>query len=322
MPVSQLKESTPKGFNSPTALPETPEQAREWQEANKSWWENNPMRYDFGHQVDFAEFSREFYEEIDRRFFADAKSYLNWKQIPFDTLIDFGSLHQKDVLEIGVGNGSHAQLLAARAKTYTGIDLTQYAVDSTSERIKQFKLDKPAVKILQMDAEKLDFPDDSFDFIWSWGVIHHSSNTKQILREMRRVLRPNGQAVTMVYHRNIWNYYIFAGFFAGLIKGHLFKSGSFHQTRQTEIDGAIARFYSIAEWRKLTEEFFAVENIEIFGSKTEIIPLPRGVIKAALLKGLPDRGSRFLTNSCQLGTFLVSTLRKNKAENQASRHLF
>ena len=59
-----------------------------------------------------------------------------------------------------------------------------------------------------MDAEQLQFPDSSFDLIWTWAVIHHSSNTRRILEEMRRVLRPGGKAIVMVYHRTFWEYYV------------------------------------------------------------------------------------------------------------------
>ena len=310
MPISQLKETLPEGFDSPTALPETAEQAAAWQAANRAWWENNPMRYDFGNKVDFQEFSPEFYQEIDRRFFADVRPYLPWKKTPFEQLIDFDNLKNRDVLEIGVGNGSHAQLLATRAKTYTGIDLTDYAVRSTSERMRVRGLDGANVKVQQMDAEKMLFADRSFDFVWSWGVIHHSSNTKQILSEISRVLRPGGRAVTMVYHRSFWNYYIFSGLFGGIAKGHLFKLGSLHKTRQTEIDGALARFYSISEWNTLTSQFFEVEKTAIYGSKTELVPLPRGTVKSSIIKVMPDLFSRFVTNNCRQGTFLVSSLKK------------
>ena len=68
-----------------------------------------------------------------------------------------------------------------------------------------------------MDAEKMDFADASFDFIWTWGVIHHSSNTRQILSEMSRILRPGGRAVVMVYHRSFLYYYVFNGFFRGVL---------------------------------------------------------------------------------------------------------
>ncbi|MGD9561926.1 MAG: class I SAM-dependent methyltransferase [Pyrinomonadaceae bacterium] len=310
MSISEIKDAVPEGFDGPIALPQTDEQAKEWQEANRYWWENHPMRYDFSESVEVQEFSREFYTEIDRRFFRDAAAYLPYKEIPFDGLIDFGSLAEKDVLEIGVGMGSHAQLLAPRSKTFTGIDLTSYAIESTSARMNVFGLERPGVKVVRMDAEKLEFDDNSFDFIWSWGVIHHSSNTRQILREMHRVLRPGGTATTMVYHRNFWNYYVYSGFFGGIVKRHLFRTGSLHKVRQTEIDGALARFYTVPEWRSMVSEFFTVKDVRIMGSKTELIPLPSGKLKDLMLSATPDAAGRLFTNSCRLGTFLVSTFVK------------
>ena len=310
MSISEIKGAVPEGFDDPTALPQTPEQAKAWQEANRTWWESHPMRYDFTDTVEVQEFTREFYEEIDRRFFSDARPYLPYKKLPFESLIDFDTLGDKDVLEIGVGMGSHAQLLAARSRSFTGIDLTTYAVESTTRRLKQFDLDKPHIRIRQMDAEKLEFDDNSFDLVWSWGVIHHSSNTRQVLSEIHRVLRPGGIATTMVYHRNVWNYYIYAGFFGGIVKRHLFRTGSLHQVRQTEIDGALARFYTVDEWKKLVSEFFTVQDIRIMGSKSELVPLPGGKVKSAVLSAIPNSVGRFFTNTCRAGTFLVSTLRK------------
>src|SRR5208337_2442692 len=106
--------SVPDGFGSPTASPAGSDQARHWQELNRNWWESHPMRYDWEEAVPYKEFSKDFYLEIDRRFFGSVRSFAPWKRLPFDFLIDFDALRSKDVLEIGVGNGSHAQLLAAQ----------------------------------------------------------------------------------------------------------------------------------------------------------------------------------------------------------------
>ncbi|HYL83129.1 MAG TPA: class I SAM-dependent methyltransferase [Candidatus Angelobacter sp.] len=243
-----FKDAPPEGFDSPVSLPASAEQQAQWQQANRSWWEKNPMRYDWRKGIRTAEFSREFFAHIDQRFFADAREYMPWKKLPFDPLINFADLAGKDVLEIGVGCGSHAALLAAHAGSFTGIDLTEYAVRCTRERLKVSGL---SGTICQMDAERMKFPDGSFDFIWTWGVIHHSANTKKVLEEMARVLRPGGAAVTMVYHRNAWNYYVWNGLFQGLARGDVFRSRSIHSTMQRHTDGALARYYTIPQWRAL-----------------------------------------------------------------------
>ncbi len=297
--------NVPMDFSGPTMVPGNAERREVWQELNRTWWQSHPMRYDWKESIAHPEFSKEFYEEIDRRFFSNVREYMPWKNIPFDPLIDFDRLRDQDVLEIGVGSGSHAGLLARHARTFTGIDLTDYAAESTSRRLKCFGL---AGTVLQMDAEEMSFADDSFDFVWSWGVIHHSSDTRRILSEIARVLRPGGRAVTMVYHRNAWNYYLIGGLIYGILRGGFFKTRSLHKTMQLQTDGAIARYYSAAEWRALVTEYFAVDAVLVYGSKLELLPLPGGSLKRVVSDMLPCRLARFFTNTCRWGSFLVSTL--------------
>ena len=212
-----------------------------------------------------------------------------------------------DVLEVGVGNGSHAQLLATHARSFTGIDITEYASRSTSNRVKLLNLE---CRIEQMDAERMQFEDESFDFIWSWGVIHHSANPKRIIQEMHRVLRPGGRATIMVYHRSWWNYYFVLGFIRGILLGDLWRTRSMSLVAQRGTDGALARFYRKDEWRQLVSPPFEIERIWIYGQKNELVPMPRGKVKDFLGAALPNPMARFLTNTCRMGMLLVSTIRK------------
>lgn len=307
MSPAKLKEDVPVGFNAPTVLPSSEAQERAWQAANRAWWEGHPMRYDFSEALEIEEFSKEFYQEIDRRFFADAATMLSWRKLPFDSLIGFDTLKDKDVLEVGCGNGSHAQLLVQHARSYTGIDLTNYAVKSTTQRL-SYLGEKGTIR--QMDAERMAFADASFDVVWTWGVIHHSANTRKIIEEIHRVLRPGGEARIMVYHRSFWNYRVFSGLVAGFARGHLFRTKSFHEASQLMTDGAIARFYTISEWKTLVSDRFEVEEVQILGSKTGLIPLPAGAVKKAVMRLIPNSLSKFLNTKMRLGTFLFSTLRK------------
>jgi len=65
--MKQLEE-LPSGFSQPTALPVSADQERNWQDANRGWWESHPMRYDWKGGIPYEEFSEEFYAEIDKRF--------------------------------------------------------------------------------------------------------------------------------------------------------------------------------------------------------------------------------------------------------------
>jgi ubiquinone/menaquinone biosynthesis C-methylase UbiE len=296
-----------KELKKPVELPSSDTQSKEWQKANANWWENNPMRYDWKEGIARDEFSKEFFEEIDHRFFKVSMEFLGQESIPFDSLIDFKNLKDKDVLEVGVGNCSHAQLLAQYAKSFIGIDITDYAVKSGMER---FKISNLKGNILKMDAEKLEFQDNSFDFVWSWGVIHHSSNTENVIKEIHRVLRPGGKAIIMVYYRGWWGYYVMETIW-GIISGNLLKTKSLHKSVQLHTDGAIARYYSFSEWRTLVGELFTVENIKTLGAKSDVLPLPSGKLKSVISKLLPDNLNRFLTGKLKMGTFLVSTIIKN-----------
>jgi ubiquinone/menaquinone biosynthesis C-methylase UbiE len=301
MKIKTMKDSLPTGFSDPTTLPENEEVQRTWQQQNQNWWQNHPMRYDFSDALESDEYSPEFYSEIDRRFFDSTWHYAPWKQIPFDTLVDFPALHGKDVLEIGCGNGSHAQLLAAHARSYTGIDLTDYAVKSTSRRLSLRGIN---AKILQMDAERMQFPDASFDFIWSWGVIHHSANTSAIISQMSRVLRPGGRSTIMVYHRGFWNFYL-SGAAVSLARGQWPTHRAIHASIQLITDGALARHYSPGDWRRLIRGRFRVSKVQILGQKDNLVFLPRGRVKSAILHLLPDSFARFLSTQCHMGSFLV-----------------
>lgn len=310
--MSIFAQKKAKTFADPTQLPSATNESQEWLAANKDWWETNPMRYDWLggelNKIPHPEFSREFYREIDSRFFSNANEYLPTRAIPFDGLIDFESLRDKKVLEIGVGNGSHAQLLATYSGEFTGIDLTDYGVRSTQERMKAFDITSAEIK--QMNAEKLEFDDSTFDFVWSWGVIHHSANPRNILKEIHRVLKPGGTFKAMVYYRSFWSYYTF-GLLAGVGKGLFFKGNSLHETVQKITDGAIARYYSEAEWQQELEDAgLTVDDINVLGMKSAILPIPGSKLKYTILDKVPSSFSRFLTNDLRMGSFLVSTVHK------------
>ncbi len=101
------------------------------------------------------------------------------------------------VLEIGVGLGADHQSFAAAHAELHGIDLTERAVEHTRARLAKFGLTS---KLRVADAEALPYPDNHFDLVYSWGVLHHSPDTERAVGEVWRVLRPGGTAKLMIYH--------------------------------------------------------------------------------------------------------------------------
>lgn len=150
----------------------------------------------------------------------------------------------------------------------TAIDLTERAVLLTKRRFELFDIKNASV--MREDAENLPFPDNSFDFVWSWGVIHHSANTQKIVKEILRVLKQEGQASVMVYHSNSTRYCIYGGLYQGLFRGQFLRHRSLYAVNMTFTDGHIARHYTRKEAARLFKDFRSVTTRVMDGS----VPLP------------------------------------------------
>src|SRR5262249_10933528 len=72
---------------------------------------------------------------------------------------------------------------------------------SVAQTRRRFELMGLRGDIREADARHLDLPDASFDYVYSWGVLHHSPDIAGSLRELMRVLKPGGCFGVMVYNR-------------------------------------------------------------------------------------------------------------------------
>lgn len=105
----------------------------------------------------------------------------------------------RDVLEIGVGMGvDHLEWARAKPRSLTGIDFSSRALQYTRLRL---RFSGVTWNLSLADAEYLPFRDESFDIVYSWGVLHHTPDTPAAVREVYRVLRPNGIVRAMIYHK-------------------------------------------------------------------------------------------------------------------------
>jgi SAM-dependent methyltransferase len=117
-------------------------------------------------------------------------------------ILPFAAFEQskgKTVLEIGVGLGADHQRFAEAGARLYGIDLTERAVAHTRHRLQLFNL---SAELQTADAENLPFQNNQFDWVYSWGVIHHSPNTATAIAEIFRVLKPGGLAKIMIYNKH------------------------------------------------------------------------------------------------------------------------
>ena len=292
-------------FATPTSAPGCPAQHARWQNANRTWWESHPMRYDWKRPLPGESGESAWYQEIDRRLF-DA-TVLPPSSRPFESLLPREMLAGKTVLEVGVGMGAHAQILAEGALRFVGVDLSRAAVSATARRMQMIGASQVAV--LQMDAENLAFPDGAFDLVWSWGVIHHSASTRRALQEIRRVLKPEGHALVMVYHRALVPWLIYSGMIRGILHGSVLRARGIHREVQRFSDGALARYYTAAEWRQEISGLFEEESVKVYGNRGEVLPLPGGTVKTVLTRCIPEPLLRFWLTTCRQGSLLFSRLR-------------
>jgi ubiquinone/menaquinone biosynthesis C-methylase UbiE len=161
----------------------------------------------------------------------------------------FSDFQDRDVLEIGVGMGSdHVQIAQNQPRSLTGIDLTERAIGFTKQRLEYYGFQSD---LAVANAEELPFGDDSFDIIYSWGVLHHSENTPKAVNEVYRVLRPGGKAKIMIYHK-----YSMVGYILWLRYSLLtlrFYPLSEIYAKYLESPGTKA--YTVSEARRLFERF-------------------------------------------------------------------
>jgi SAM-dependent methyltransferase len=115
--------------------------------------------------------------------------------VPFG---EFETAKNKKVLEIGVGLGADHEKFAAAEADLWGIDLTERAIELTRRRL---ELRGYRSNLRVMDSEDLDFPDGYFDLVYSWGVLHVTTDPQRAINEVWRVLTPGGEARIMIYHK-------------------------------------------------------------------------------------------------------------------------
>lgn len=162
----------------------------ETKEAVRGFWSRTPCG---SWDATAPEGTREYYDQIETRRYELEPFIARYAQ--------FSSTTGKKVLEVGVGVGTdHVQFARAGADLH-GVDLTDRGIELVRRRL---ELEGLASELAVADAERLPFADDSFDVVYSWGVLHHTPDTPRAVAEAIRVLRPGGRICVMVYSRHAW----------------------------------------------------------------------------------------------------------------------
>jgi SAM-dependent methyltransferase len=274
----------------------------------RDFWQQNPC----GKKFSDAEIGTlEFFESVEQHRYS--------KEWHIPIAADFAGASGKKVLEIGCGLGTDGAQFTRAGADYTGVDLTDAAVELARKR---FELSGLIGKFRTADAENLDFENESFDIVYSHGVLHHTPDTARAVREVHRVLKLDGRAIVMLYHRNSYNYRVsirvLRRFGAHLLRfepglrlvnlltGEPIESLRDHARRFKEdaasylspdellnqnTDGAgnpLARVYSRKQARELFRDFARVE-FKVFFLNKRFIPIVGNMIPRSVESKLASR---------------------------------
>jgi ubiquinone/menaquinone biosynthesis C-methylase UbiE len=156
-------------------------------ETVKDFWESHVNNE---YYTDAARASDEYFREIEQRRYSTHYH-----------LVDlFASLAGSSgrLLEVGCGIGVDSIQLAKCGFEVTAVDLTENALQVAKEFTARRGVE---IDFRLGNAEKLEFPDATFDAVYSFGVLHHTPNIDAAVAEVHRVLRPGGTAHVMLYRK-------------------------------------------------------------------------------------------------------------------------
>lgn len=189
----------------------------------------------------------------------DADAYERQRQARYDlepyipAFAEFPRWAGSRVLEIGVGLGADHQSFATAGAQLHGIDLTQRAVEHTRARLQKLGFSS-ALQVA--DAEALPYPDEHFDLVYSWGVLHHSPDTQRALNEVWRVLRPGATAKLMIYHTwSVVGFMLWARY--GLLAGRPLRPLREIYAQHLESPGT--KTYTVQQARELCSRFSHIQ---------------------------------------------------------------
>ena len=219
---------------------------------NKKWWDDNTMSY------------KDWDLNVKDRLNDDPKSIIevNWKYIYSNPFLKnfFTSLENKKqnnelifnkVLDIGCGWGSSSILLSNLFKEVYAIDISSTSVEKAKKNISLAQ--KNNIKLDEFDAESLNIKN-TYDFVYSWGVIHHSENPTKVYNNIFNSLKKDGNFMIMVYNKNSLRYW-FKGFYHLFIKLKFLKGYNLDNVQKFFTDGYYHKHYIPS---KLVDEFRSI----------------------------------------------------------------
>ncbi len=203
-------------------------------------WSRDPAGAVYGKQHEVG--TREFFDAVERHRYAE---YAPW----MPEVMGFDKFAGMRLLEMGCGMG-------------TGTDLTPRSIEISRQHLTIYG---ESGDFAIADCETLPFANESFDVVYSNGVLHHTPDTAGAVREIHRVLRPGGQVRVMLYHRRSFAYWGEVILRHGLLKGEFLRGNSPAEIMSKYVEFnegggcPLVKVYSRGEARKLFSPFAEVK---------------------------------------------------------------
>lgn len=286
----------------------------------EAWWNSNPFSYgtagtntDQVGAVSDEAMTLEYFDKITgklKKYGGVTDPYNDTRPLLYD-YIDYSSLAGKKVLDIATGPGLFLVEFAKAGANATGIDLTSYAVKHAKTNLKLRNLH---AEVIQMDAQNLEFQDNTFDYVNAWGCVMHMPDTEGAIKEIHRVLKPGGKGLIFIYNRNSWTFWFNFMFLRGLLLGQLFRY-KFDIDRLTSryADGAtvggcpLAKFYSKRQLKKMIDDAdFSNATYSVWSRAIEPESWP--LRSFPICKFLPRSARQWL--SSKMGLVILSIVEK------------
>ena len=166
----------------------------------KKYWNDRPCNVRHS-QKDIG--TKEYFDEVSKKKFTAEPHILD-----FTT---FSKWKGKKVLEIGCGLGTIGINFALNGVDYTGVELSDESLELTKKRFDVYGMDG---NFYSGNAEQLSsfVPIETYDLVYSFGVIHHSPHPEKILFELERYMNKDSVLKIMLYAKDSWkNYMIESG---------------------------------------------------------------------------------------------------------------
>tara|TARA_Y100000310_G_scaffold345197_1_gene462585 strand:+ start:2090 stop:2929 length:840 start_codon:yes stop_codon:yes gene_type:complete len=207
----------------------------------QKFWDRQPCN--IKHST-FPVGTKEYFDGVEQR------KYFVEPHIP--NFCNFKKWKEKKVLEIGCGLGTDAINFARAGAILTVVELSKKSLDLAKKRFKLYNL---SAKFFLGNAEELSkfVPVESYDLIYSSGVIHHSPNPEKIVNEIEKYCDKNTEIRILLYNKYGWK------FFDIILRNWKFwKLGARHLSKkysEAQVGSPVTFYYSVSDTKKLLKKF-------------------------------------------------------------------